>query len=551
MAIVRTSYELAPAYDFIVVGGGSAGSILAARLSDDPARTVLLIEAGDAPETHAETLRADGYKDAFANDAVFWERFTTPQRGLSGRSIYIGSGKVLGGSGNVNGMVYTRGAKADFDEWPAGWRWADLEPTFEEVERTLGVQRKPATPFTSAFIEASVGAGFHEAQSLDSGELCGAIGHERMGSVGGERRAAYTGFLRDALGRDNLDVAVGGQVLRVTFDADRRATGVELRHSGQVRQVSARHEVVLSAGALETPRLLLVSGIGPAAELRRHGVPVVTDSRDVGRNLQDHPNVTVFFQGRRPLDFASPQLYGFHRANPDSALPAGMADTCYVAWPARSALREALLRLLPGLALPPHLRSHAALTQAIRGGVRGLFALGAVRQLVERLWGVVVILGKPRSRGRISITSADPTAPAAVDPSYFAMPEDLETLARGVNLARRIAAGPSLAAWGNTELFPGPLGRNDEALRAWIRGNAMTTFHYAGTCRMGTDADAVVDPSLRVVGTTGLRVADASVIPSTPVSALNAPSMAIGLRAAALIAGAQARRPRRAAGGSR
>ncbi|MEM9075176.1 MAG: GMC family oxidoreductase, partial [Myxococcota bacterium] len=239
----------------------------------------------------------------------------------------------------------------------------------------------------------------------------------------------------------------------------------------------------------------------------------------------DHPNVQLFFQGRRDVDCNYPQLYGFHRVGNDPSLAPNQADSCFVFYPARSSFREGLMRLLPGIALPERLYNMRIGPALVRGGVQTLFRQPSVQDFVKRLWGIVVILGKPRSRGRLWLESADPRVPASIDPGYFADPEDLRTLLNGVTLARDVANCDPLRGFGSKELLPGPLNRN---LKRWARKNVMTTYHYAGTCALGE----VVDLDLCVRGIEGLRVADASVMPITPVAALNAPSMMIALRAA-------------------
>jgi choline dehydrogenase-like flavoprotein len=517
--------------DYVVVGGGSAGSIVAAELARAGDASVLLLEHGDPAESHPETLHADGYKDAFANDALIWERFSVPQAQCGRQRLFMGSGRGLGGSGSVNGMVYTRGSRRDYDEWPEGWRWDDLVPDFTRVEEVLRVRRRAPTRFTSQFVEAAREAGFRIKEDLNDGDLEGVFGHEHMNYEGDRRRSSYVAFVKDAP-RPNLQVRTGACVERVLF-AGKRAVGVRYRAGGQIVEVRARAEVVLCAGALESPKLLLLSGVGPADELARHGIPVVHESPEVGHNLHDHPNVTLFFRGQQDVDANYPQLYGFHRANRDSALPAGQSDTCYVAYPARSSFKQAAMRMLP-TKLP--LALYGAFTKwLLRTLIALLFLFGFVRRFIERAYGIVVILGKPKSRGRLRLASSDAAAQAEIDPAYFREREDLETMVRGVRLAYRIAGAAPLVRFGNRPLLPNGNRMNDAALARWIEKNAMTTFHYCGTCRMGSDAGAVVDTELRVRGVTGLRVADASVVPSAPVSAMNAPSMVIGYRAARAI----------------
>jgi choline dehydrogenase-like flavoprotein len=520
------------AYDYVVVGGGSAGCIAAAELAADPGVRVLLLEAGSRAEEHPETLRADGYKDAFVNDAVFVERPSEPQPGAGGRRVLLGSGRVLGGSGSVNGMVYTRGAREDFAEWPPGWRWDEVTADFEAIEARLRVRRRSPTRWTEACISAAEACGFRRKEDLDDGVLADVIGYERMSFEGDERRSSYVAFVRDAA-RPNLEVRPRATAHRILVE-DRRARAVAYEHDGALATAEARREIVLSAGALESPKLLMLSGIGPAAALRAAGVPVLVERPGVGENLHDHPNVPVFFHTRGEVDCRYPQLYSFYRTSAVSPLPARQSDTCFVFWPAPSAMKEAMQRMLPSQILPPWLY-RAGPKALVRGAVGALFRLPGTRALVRHLFAIVVILGKPRSRGSVRLRSADPRAAPRVDPCYFAHPDDLRTMVRGVRLARRLSRAGELGRWGSRELRPGPLARSDVALARFVEQNALTTYHFAGTCRMGEGEASVVDPRLRVRGVRGLRVADASVVPTTPVSAMNAPSMLVGWRAARFI----------------
>jgi len=527
----ETVENMQESFDYIVVGGGSAGCIAAARLSENPDRTVLLLEDGDDATAHPETLRADGYKEAFANDELVIERFSTVDARWGDRRVFQGSGHGLGGSGNINAMVYTRGSSLDYDEWPTGWKWADVQGDFEAIERVLRPRRRPPTEFTETCLDAAEEAGFRRKHDLNDGDLSGVLGYESMNYEGDDRRSSYVGFLAPALGRPNLTVRTRARVERLTVD-ERGVTGARYRHDGGLHEARVEREVLMCAGALETPRILMLSGIGPSDALRRVGLPAVHHVVGVGENLHDHPNVCLFHRGAREVDCAHPQLYGFHRANEQSALPEGMSDTCYVFYPARSSLREAMMRILPGLVLPEPLYDLPALPRAIRGSVGLAFRAERLRAQVNRVWGIVVILGKPKSRGRLRLRAASPDVPAEIDPGYFADPEDMETMLRGVDRARRVAGASALAGWGNTELFPGPLGRTREGVEQWIRQNVMTTYHYAGTCAMGDNGASVCDPTLKVRGVDKLRIADASAIPTTPVSAMNAPSMLVGYRAA-------------------
>ncbi len=518
-------------YDYIVVGGGSAGCIVAAELARDPCNTVLLLESGPPAEAHPETLTAAGYKDAFINDAVMGERFTVPQPKAARQRVFAGTGTVLGGSGSVNGMVYTRGSKEDYEEWPEGWRWHDIRNDFEAIEKTLRPHRRPPTDWTEACIAAAEDHGFTRKEDLNDGDMHNVIGYEWMSYEGESRRSSYVAFIKEADNRPNLAVRTHARVHRVVFAPDKRARAVELEHQGSLQRAAASRQIVLCAGALETPKLLMLSGVGPAAHLRSLGIPVVADQPAIGRGLHDHPNVPVFFRAKRDIDCFFPQLYSFFRTNEHSELPATQSDTCYVYWPARSAMRHMMQRMLPPKVVPHRFYGPRS-REIVRRMVGAAFEVGAVERFTDRMFGIILILGKPRSRGTLRLASTDPRASAAIDPAYYSDPEDMETMVRGVRRARAIGGSPGLSDWRPKELMPGARVTSDDAIACYVRKNTITTYHFAGTCGMGFGAASAVDPALRLRGVTGLRVADASVIPWTPVSALNAPSMLIGYRAA-------------------
>lgn len=518
-------------FDYVVLGGGSAGCVAAGELArGNAAVRVLVLEAGPAAEAHPETLSAEGYKYAFANDAVMWERFTVPQRHSGDQRFFVGTGSVSGGSGSVNGMVYTRGAVQDYAQWPEGWRWTDVVPDFERLEATLRPRRRPPTRWSEACISAAVANGFRRADDLNDGDLGNVIGYEWMSYEGDRRRSSYVAFVKDAAA-PNLVFRNGARVHRIVFDERKRAIAVEYEWEGARHQVGIGREVLLAAGALETPKLLMLSGIGPGQGLRACGITPLLEAPAIGQNLHDHPNVPLFFVSRGHVDCQYPQLYSFHRTRQDADLPEGQSDTCYVFWPAPSAMKQAMQRMLPGKVLPPGLYD-GPLKSAIRGSLDLAFGIGAVNRIVDHLYGIVVILGKPLSRGSVRLGGADPKTPAIVDPAYFSEAGDMQTMVEGIKLARRMSKSGGLGAWRSQELMPGPWNQSDEALAKWVGKNAITTYHFAGTAKMGASPSAPVDTRLRLRGVTGVRIADASVVPFTPVSAMNAPSMLVGLRAA-------------------
>ncbi|MEM7136506.1 MAG: GMC family oxidoreductase [Myxococcota bacterium] len=518
-------------YDYVVVGGGSAGCIVASELAKDPAVRVLMLEAGPAAEAHPETLAASGYKDAFVNDAVMGERFSVPQVHSARQRVFAGTGTVVGGSGSVNGMVYTRGSRHDYAEWPSGWHWDDVTPDFEAIERVIRPHRRPPTNWTEACVAAAERHGFRRDEDLNDGNMSNAIGYEWMSYEGDARRSSYVAFLKESGVPANLTIVAEACVHRVAFDANRRAEAVEYAHEGALRRASVNREVVLCAGALETPKLLLLSGVGPAEHLRQVGVPVVADRVAIGSGLHDHPNVPVFFRTTRDIDCFYPQLYSFFRTNEASALPPGQSDTCYVYWPAPSAMKQMMQRMVPPKLVPHRLygpRSRAA----VRTLIGAAFRVQALQRFTDHMFGIIIILGKPKSRGSLRLQSKDVRQQALIDPGYYSDPEDMETMIAGVRLAQRIGRTDDLGAWGATELMPGRRVTTDAAVARYVRKNTITTYHFAGSCGMGEHTSSAVDPELRLRGVSGVRVADASVIPWTPVSALNAPSMLVGYRAA-------------------
>lgn len=516
-------------YDYIVVGAGSAGCVAAARLAEK--YSVILLEAGDHASTHPETGRADGFGDAFCNDALMWPRMTTKQKACGNRPLYAGTGRGTGGSGCVNGMVYTRGDRQDFNRWPSDWQWADIEPAFQAIEEKI--QPKPQAPasFTDRCIAAAANCGLKQKNSLNDGDLGGFIGYNDMNQTSEQRRSAWQVYIEDNPPA-NLDVITGFLAHRLCWnDAGNRITGVVGEHLENPTTVTARKEVLLCAGALVTPKLLMLSGIGPANDLTSLGITVRSDHPDIGANLHDHPNVCLFYRGKQAVDFYKPQLYAFDSI----AKPDGAPDSCFVLYSAAGSLQQSIKRMLPMMALPQALQKLKWPTQLIRSAVDLAFRLPMLQRYVAGVFGMVVILGKPFSRGRLRLASSDPRCPPIIDPAYFSDERDQQTLLSGIGKAKQIVGEMAKQPGGARPMSQAAKTNESTKILQWMQQVVMTTFHFCGTCRMGDDSNAPVDTQLRVRGIEGLRVADASAIPEIPVSAINAPSMMIGWRAAEFI----------------
>lgn len=495
-------------YDYIVVGGGTAGCVIAARLSERPDVRVLLLEAGSAERTHAMTVPNAWPQNL--GSAAEWGSLTAPQADAGPMSFP--RGKTLGGSSAINAMAHIRGHSALYDGWATagatGWGYSDLLPYFKRSERADGrdsalrgtdgpIPVSPALdrhPVAEAFADELVAAGYPRTDDLSGQHQEGACWVD-LAIADGQRVSAADGYLRPVLDRQNLAVETDSLAMRLSV-MDDRCVGVTYLRDGRPTEARTSGEVILCAGSIGSSQLLMLSGIGPASQLRALGIDVVADIPGVGANLQDHPIILLSYASFAQLpvsEYNNGEMY--------------------------AALRSELAGAYPDLHLFPILLPLAP----------------AAMQPPETGFALVAAVMAPDSRGSVRLAAADPLAAPVIDQRFLTGGRDLDRLEAGVHIVRRAAAGDAFAAFRKAEVWPGPDVDTSAGLRDYIRRGVASYYHPVGTCRLGSDADAVVDLQLRMHGVAGLRVADASVLPTIPNANPNATVLAIAERAADMI----------------
>mgnify|MGYP003626568650 CR=1 FL=1 len=523
-------------FDYIIVGAGSAGCVLANRLTASGRHRVLLLEAG-GEDTNPWIHIPIGYGKTITNAAVNWLYATEPGPEWVKRSLGQPRGKVLGGSSSINGLVYIRGQREDYDHWRQlgnpGWSYEDVLPYFiraEDQERgaddyhgvggPLAVSDpKESNPLADAFVEAALAAGHKRNDDVNGADQEG-IGYTQWTIRNGRRCSTAVGFLRPARKRANLHVVTRAHATRILFDGS-RATGIEYSQDGARITARAGREVILSGGAINSPQLLQLSGLGPAALLRQHGIPVIADLPDVGEHLQDHVNGPVMYRVNKPV--TSNDLFNSWGRRLIAGARYGLLR--------RSLMATGVTYAGGFYKADPNAASPDMQIQLM------LYSSEVIGQVPHPWSGCTLVpaLMRPESRGHVRIVSADPFAKPLIQPNYLSAQKDRDVLLAGVKEARRIGAQPAFQRYVVSEYLPGPGVTSDADLMAYLLERCRTSYHPVATCRMGIDDRAVVDPHLRVRGFEGLRVVDASVMPTLVSGNTNAPTIMIGEKASDMI----------------
>jgi choline dehydrogenase len=517
-------------YDYIIIGAGSAGCVLANRLSEDPTVKVLLLEAG-CRDTRKEIHIPVAFSKLFKSSCD-WTYFTEPEAQLRDRSMYWPRGKVLGGSSSINAMIYVRGNRADYDQWRdmgnPGWGYADVLPYFKKSEKQeRGASEyhgasgplcvsdlRTVNPLSEAFVAAGEEKGFQRNPDFNGAAQEG-FGFYQVTQNKGKRHSSAAAFLHPVASRKNLTVKTETHVFGVYFEG-KRAAIVSFQQGNNSVQERAEREIILCAGAIGSPQLLMLSGVGPAEHLRQFNVPIACDLPGVGNNLQDHPSCGVAYECTKPVSLASAE-----------AFPNVVRYLISKRGPLTSNVAEAgAFVRTSSRAQVPDLQFHFGI---------GYFVEHGFQQIKGHAFTLGPTLLHPFSRGDIRLRSSNPLDSPSIRANYLSDTRDMDIMLEGVKLSRELVATKAFDSYRGAELHPGPTAKDDTALRAHIARFTETLYHPIGTCKMGHDAMAVVDSELRVQGVEGLRVVDASIMPTVVGGNTNAPTIMIAEKAADLI----------------